>query len=218
MLLISAKRVCVRRENCFGGLRTNVRGKIGNFNVPRRGFCQVWLNAYSLFIPADKHAITILDTYGLTTMMDVEFELTTQKTYGPADDAICEVIGGVVVRLTTCKRFTNSSPELSHITQSVVVVTQIRGHIAGAPPPLPTTVRAFIFIARRIQHFLPSSDSRRIVPNTHGARRSQQQLVDPFFFHLCKKKKISPPCGIHGVSYYSLVFFHPRWMGKRGKI
>ena len=33
---------------------------------------------------------------------------------------------------------------------------QIRGHIAGTPPP-PTTVRAFVFIARRVQHFLLSS-------------------------------------------------------------
>ena len=28
---------------------------------------------------------------------------------------------------------------------------------AGTSPPLPSTVRAFILIARRIQHFLPSS-------------------------------------------------------------
>ena len=31
------------------------------------------------------------------------------------------------------------------------------GSHSGPSFPLPTTVRAFIFIARRIQHFLPSS-------------------------------------------------------------
>ena len=41
LLCISAKRICVRRENCFGGLRTKLRGAFGNFNVPPRGFCQV---------------------------------------------------------------------------------------------------------------------------------------------------------------------------------
>ena len=63
LLRISAKRICVRRENCAGGLRTKVRGTFGNFDVPPRGFCQVWLAAYvSLRI---KHAITILDNCGL---------------------------------------------------------------------------------------------------------------------------------------------------------
>ena len=41
-------------------------------------------------------------------MIDVGFEPTTQKTHGPADDAICESISGVLVRLTTCKRLTDS--------------------------------------------------------------------------------------------------------------
>ena len=43
-------------------------------------------------------------------------------------------------------------------SRSLPVATQIRGHIASPPPPsLPTKVRAFIFIARRIQHRLPLS-------------------------------------------------------------
>ena len=49
LLCISAKRiyvVYVRRGNCFGGIKTKVRGTVGNFNVPPRGFCQVWLNAH----------------------------------------------------------------------------------------------------------------------------------------------------------------------------
>ena len=43
---------------------------------------------------------------------------------------------------------------LALLSPSLPTVTQIRGDIAGPPPPLPTTVRAFIFIASRIQHFL----------------------------------------------------------------
>ena len=39
---------------------------------------------------------------------------------------------------------------------SSVVITQIRGHIAGYPPP-PLRYSSCIFIARRVQHFLPSS-------------------------------------------------------------
>ena len=38
------------------------------------------------------------------------------KTHGPADDAICYGFSGVLVRLTTCKRLTNSLPKLSLIT------------------------------------------------------------------------------------------------------
>ena len=46
-------------------------------------------------------------------------------------------------------------------SSSLPFVTQIRGHIAGISPP-PTTARAFIFIARRVQHSFSSVvDSRR---------------------------------------------------------
>ena len=62
---------------------------------------------------------------------------------------------------------------------SLLVVTQIRGHIAGSSPPLPTTVRALPTTVRALDFFLflrdfSSSlvDSRRVVL-TH-ARRSQQ--------------------------------------------
>ena len=37
-LCISPKRICVRHENSFGGLRTKLRGACGNFNVPLRRF------------------------------------------------------------------------------------------------------------------------------------------------------------------------------------
>ena len=36
-------------------------------------------------------------------------------------------------------------------------VTQIRGHIAGTPPPFPLRCVPSSFIARRVQQFLPSS-------------------------------------------------------------
>ena len=63
----------------------------------------------------------------------------------------------------------------------LIVVTQIRGHIAGSSPPLPTTVRALHFLSR--EDFSSSLvDSRRIVL-TH-ARRSQQLIL--LFFFFCK--------------------------------
>ena len=37
--------MCTPR-NRFGGLRTKVGGTFGNFTVPPRVFCQVWLNVY----------------------------------------------------------------------------------------------------------------------------------------------------------------------------
>ena len=48
---------------------------------------------------------------------------------------------------------------LALLSRSSPGVTQIRGHMSYSGPssPLPTSVLAFIFIARRIQHFLPSS-------------------------------------------------------------
>ena len=46
---------------------------------------------------------------------------------------------------------------LALLSHSLPAVPQIRGHIAGPPPPSPLRYRALIFIARIIQHFLPSS-------------------------------------------------------------
>ena len=54
-----------------------------------------------------------------------------------------------------CPRSTTFSLSPS-LPPSLPVVTQIRGPIAGPSSPLPTRVRAFIFIARRIQHFVLS--------------------------------------------------------------
>ena len=50
---------------------------------------------------------------------------------------------------------------------SLLVVTQIRGHIAGSSPPLPTTVRALHFFREKTSALSSLVDSRRIVP-THA--------------------------------------------------
>ena len=50
------------------------------------------------------------------------------------------------------------------LSRSLPVVTQIRGHITGPPPPSPLRYARSLFIARITQHFLPSSTrSRRIM-------------------------------------------------------
>ena len=64
----------------------------------------------------------------------------------------------------------------------LIVVTQIRGHIAGSSPPLPATVRALHFYREEVSAVPSLVDSRRIVL-TH-ARPSQQLIL--FFFHVCK--------------------------------
>ena len=45
----------------------------------------------------------------------------------------------------------------------LIVVTLIRGHMAGSSPPLPTTVRALQFYREKIPAFYFLVDSRRIV-------------------------------------------------------
>ena len=65
---------------------------------------------------------------------------------------------------------------------SLLVVTQIRGHISGSAPPLPTTVRALHFCRENIPAISSLVDSRRIVL-THAIIRCFQQLI-PFLFLL----------------------------------
>ena len=72
---------------------------------------------------------------------------------------------------------------------SLLVATQIRGHIAGSSPPLPTTVRALHFFREKISALSSLVDSRRIVL-THA--RLSQQLILFFSFFLQNKLKISP--------------------------
>ena len=57
----------------------------------------------------------------------------------------------------------------------LIVVTQIRGRIAGSSPPLPTTVRTLHFYREKISTRSFLVDSRRIAL-TH-ARRSQQFIL-----------------------------------------
>ena len=64
---------------------------------------------------------------------------------------------------------------------SLLVATQIRGHIAGSSPPLPTTVRALHFYREKISAISSLVDSRRIVL-TH----------DIFLVFFENKFKISP--------------------------
>ena len=54
-------------------------------------------------------------------MVDVGLEPTIPKNHGPADDAICKGLSGVLVRLTTCKRLTNSLPKLRLMTGTRIV-------------------------------------------------------------------------------------------------
>ena len=58
---------------------------------------------------------------------------------------------------------------------SLLVVTQIRSHIAGSSPPLPTTVRALHFYCEKISALYSLVDSRRIKPTP--ARRSQHLIL-----------------------------------------
>ena len=56
---------------------------------------------------------------------------------------------------------------------SLLVVTQIRGHIAGSFPPLPTTVRALHFYRERISPLSCLVDSRRIEMKCGGIIQHQ---------------------------------------------
>ena len=54
-----------------------------------------------------------------------------------------------------------------------IVVAQIRGHIAGSSPPLPTTVRALLFCRKKISTLLSSLvDSHRSVPVSYTHLRA----------------------------------------------
>ena len=67
----------------------------------------------------------------------------------------------------------------------LLVVTQIRGHIAGSPPPYPLRFVPCTFIARRLQPFLPSSTPSNCA---YPCYRQSQQLI-PFFVFADKNSK-----------------------------
>ena len=103
---------------------------------------------------------------------------------------------------------------LALLSRSLPVVAPIRGHIVG--PPLPSPPRynnAFIFIARRIQYFLPSStrvDSRRLASNCAYPRCETPSAVDPFFYffwHFCKYNQNLTTVGIEVRDQRYLVVF-----------
>ena len=90
-----------------------------------------------------------------------------------------------IVQRTTFSSFLLSIPFIF----SLLVVTQVRGHIAGSSP-LPTTVRALHLLLREdFSSFFP----RRIASNcafTHARRF--QQLMHFVFVFFANKFKISP--------------------------
>ena len=92
-----------------------------------------------------------------------------------------------------------SSPFFSLLS---IVVTQIRGHIAGSSPPLPTTVRALHFYREKISARCSLVDSRRIVL-TH-ARRSQQLIIFSFFFLQINSKSLHGGIRTHGPNTNSI--------------
>ena len=59
------------------------------------------------------------------------------------------------------------------LSLSILVLTLIRCHIAGSSPPSPLRLVPCIFIGRRLQHFLPSSASVKLIYTcTKGSRVS----------------------------------------------
>ena len=69
--------------------------------------------------------------------------------------------GSPFVRLFAC--FFTPFIILGLLFLSLLVVTRIRGHIAGSSPPPPTTVRALHFHREKISALSSFVDSRRIV-------------------------------------------------------
>ena len=72
-----------------------------------------------------------------------------------------------------------------------IVVTQIRGHIAGYSPPSPLRFVLCISVARRFQLFLPSSTRVELCLPTLEALSA----IDPFLFlflYFVNKFQISP--------------------------
>ena len=73
------------------------------------------------------------------------------------------------------------------LSLSLLVATQIWGHIAGSSPPLPTTVCALQFYREKISALSSPVDSRRIVLS--HARRSQQ--LNPFLLFAHKSQHLT---------------------------
>ena len=89
---------------------------------------------------------------------------------------------------------------------SLLVVTQIRGPIAGSSPPLPTTVRVLHFCREKISALSSLVDSRRYVL-TH-ARRSQQLILCVFCFLQMNSKSPHGVFRTHGPTLVAFEGFH----------
>ena len=88
-----------------------------------------------------------------------------------------------------------------------LVVTQIRGHIAGSSLPLRTTARALHSYREKRSALASLVDSRRIVL-THARRR--QQLILPLFLLFLQINSISRHGGIrtHGPTLVAFESYH----------
>ena len=87
---------------------------------------------------------------------------------------------------------------------SLLVVTQIRGHIAGSSPFLPTTVRALHFYREKLSALSSLVDSRQIVL-TH-ARRAQQLIL--FLFLQIESKSCQGGIRTHGLTLSAFEGYH----------
>ena len=111
-----------------------------------------------------------------------------------------------------------SSP---YFSRSLPFVTQIRGHIEGTSSPPPTTVRAFIFKARKSQHFISSSTRHESCIHTLLVGATRYLLVFSFFhpiYHLLpyflylSHRRNSDPGHIAGSSPPSSLRFAPLFL------
>ena len=84
-------------------------------------------------------------------------------------------------RATATVSFSFPFISFAFLSLSFLVIPQIRGHITGASPLLPTRIRALLFYREKISVLSSLVDSRRVLL-TH-ARRSQH-LVRVFRFFL----------------------------------
>lgn len=76
------------------------------------------------------------------------------------NDIVSLVLSVVIFYFFSCFLFAL----IMSLPPTAVAVTQIRGHMEGSPPPpLSTTLRALICIARILQTFLPSSTRVQVV-------------------------------------------------------
>ena len=87
---------------------------------------------------------------------------------------------------------------------SLLDVTQIRGHIAGSSPHLPTTVRALNFYRGKTSALSSLVDSRRIVL-THSINRRPQHWMPFFIFFASEFKSHHGGIRTHGPTLQTVV-------------